>query len=76
MHVLDGMPLLAGQRVRDVADAILERFEVTPKAVISARNLGVICHNANLACKDLDQVGRCVLDELAESGFKIVKVSE
>ena len=62
-----------------LADAILERFDVTPKPVVTPEELGRIVAQAwystdNAATRG--DIGKAVLLELAEAGLQIVRVDE
>jgi hypothetical protein len=59
-------------------DAILERFDVTPKPAISAKQLGRIVQQAELCCgPGTDAVsGERMLKALNAAGLKIVRVDE
>ena len=58
-----------------LADAILERFDVVEKPVVTDEALGKMCMSA--ACitgGDADYVGMRLAERLADAGLRIVKV--
>jgi hypothetical protein len=65
------------EQVISLADAILERFEVTPKPVVTNRGLGTL---VQISCKDetftTDHIGERMLEQLRASGLKIVRVDD
>lgn len=83
-------PNYANARAWDgLADAILERFEVTPKPVVTARSLGELMHKAlersdvrpgwagvDVQGLNFDSVAVKVLDQLDAAGLKIVRVED
>ena len=71
----------------DVADAILERFDVTPKPVVSDHDLGGMVSmalvNAGLIyrgysddCSHKSDIGRKLADQLEFAGLKIVRATD
>jgi hypothetical protein len=67
---------------RGLADAILERFDVTPKPVISDETLGQFMQELNLGIdgwqypKYRECIGRRLRNRLEDAGLEIVKVNE
>ena len=60
---------------QQVADAILARFEVTPRPALSAERLGGLIGNWNCAPDDAAK-GRCAYDTLESLGLTIVRIEE
>lgn len=60
---------------QQVADAILARFEVTPRPVVTAEQMGRIMRSACLYSVVTDG-GQYALDELAKRGLTIVRREE
>jgi len=59
-----------------LADAILERFEVTPKPVVTVECLGVMAAIAHNESPSHTRAGQRMLDQFAKAGLKIVRVDE
>ena len=58
-------------------DAILDRFEVTPKPPITDETLGKMCKEAcGLTGVDADYVGMRLAERLADAGLVIVRDEE
>ena len=60
----------------DFADAILERFEVTPKPVVTVECLGVMAAIAHNESPSHTRAGQRMLAQLAKAGLKIVRVED
>ena len=66
----------------DFADAILERFDVTPKPVVTAEELGRMAMSAVYENpprpreRHAEQVGRGMLHQLDAAGLRIVKADD
>jgi hypothetical protein len=71
-----------GPKCEGLADCILERFDVTPKPVISNETLGQFMQELNLGIdgwqypKYRECIGRRLRNRLEDAGFEIVKVAE
>jgi hypothetical protein len=60
-----------------VADAILERFDVTLKPAIYAKQLGMLVADSHAHGEpDFEEQGNRALRALARAGLKIVRVDE
>lgn len=60
-----------------VTDAILERFDVTPKPPIYAKQLGMLVADSHAHGEpDFEEQGNRALRALARAGLKIVRVDE
>lgn len=66
--------------VDDVAESILERFEVTPKLAVTPNDLGAMAKIAVLDYRGRSQsdcdAGFRLLEAMNEAGLKIVRVDE
>jgi hypothetical protein len=58
------------------ADAILERFDVTPKPVVTEQELGLWCEVSFVGEVDRASVGKKFLGELKRAGLVIVRLDE
>ena len=58
------------------ADAILERFDVTPKPAVTEKELGKLVVRASHANGMETGAGAKLLELLAEAGLKIVRVDD
>ena len=62
---------------QQVADAILARFEVTPKPVVTAEELGQMMARVIAFGRDaprFDEAGHRMLDQLERAGLTIVRI--
>ena len=75
----------AGVGLEPAIEAILERFDVTPKPVVTERDMGGMMAYALLNCRStnveiagvhFDEPGRMLLNQLAEAGLMIVRVPD
>lgn len=69
-------PLNQRGAATEVADAIMERFEVTPKPVVTDFDLGVMVGKAYVDMADYARAGASMREKLEAKGLKIVRVEE
>ena len=61
----------------DFADAILERFDVTPKPAVTAHEMGRMVRAAvGFSSMDYERYGSKLLDQLDAAGLRIVKADD
>ena len=61
----------------DFADAILERFDVTPKPAVTDSDLGRMVQRAySVYVETYAEIGKRMLDQLDAAGLKIVKADD